>query len=62
MEVNKIYHDDWMNNQLPDKSVQLIIADPPYETNELIISRHNLHCLQCRSIAHNVRVLGEEAD
>ena len=30
MELNKIYHDDWMNNQLPDKSVQLIIADPPY--------------------------------
>ena len=30
MEVNKIYHDDWINNQLPDKSVQLIIADPPY--------------------------------
>lgn len=30
MKVNKIYHDDWMNNQLPDKSVQLIIADPPY--------------------------------
>jgi len=30
MEINKIYHDDWMNNQLPDKSVQLIIADPPY--------------------------------
>ncbi len=30
MEVNKIYHDDWTNNQLPDKSVQLIIADPPY--------------------------------
>ena len=30
MEVNKIYHDDWMNNQLSDKSVQLIIADPPY--------------------------------
>ena len=30
MEVNKIYHDDWMNNQLHDKSVQLIIADPPY--------------------------------
>ena len=26
----KIYHDDWMNNGLPDKSVQLIIADPPY--------------------------------
>ena len=23
------------------------------ETNELIISRHNRHCLQCRSIAHN---------
>jgi site-specific DNA-methyltransferase (adenine-specific) len=30
MELNKIYHDDWINNQLPDKSVQLIIADPPY--------------------------------
>ena len=30
MEVNKIYHDDWMNNKLADKSVQLIIADPPY--------------------------------
>jgi DNA modification methylase len=30
LEVNKIYNDDWMNNQLPDKSVQLIIADPPY--------------------------------
>jgi DNA modification methylase len=28
--MNKIYHDDWMNNGLPDKSVQLIIADPPY--------------------------------
>ena len=26
----KIYHDDWMNNGLPGKSVQLIIADPPY--------------------------------
>ena len=30
MEVNKIYYSDWMNNNLPDKSVQLIIADPPY--------------------------------
>jgi len=30
MEINKIYHNDWMNNTLPDKSVQLIIADPPY--------------------------------
>ena len=27
---NKIYHGDWMNNELEDKSVQLIIADPPY--------------------------------
>ena len=24
------------------------------ETNELIISRHNRHYLQCRSIAHNL--------
>jgi len=30
MEINKIYNDDWMNNKLADKSVQLIIADPPY--------------------------------
>ena len=30
MERNKIYHSDWMNNNLADKSVQLIIADPPY--------------------------------
>jgi site-specific DNA-methyltransferase (adenine-specific) len=30
MELNKIYHSDWMNNKLADKSVQLIIADPPY--------------------------------
>ena len=30
MEVNKIYNTDWLNNTLPDKSVQLIIADPPY--------------------------------
>lgn len=30
MELNKIYNTDWLNNKLPDKSVQLIIADPPY--------------------------------
>lgn len=30
MELNKVYHKDWMQNGLPDKSVQLIIADPPY--------------------------------
>ena len=29
-ELNKIHHSDWMNNGLPDKSVHLIIADPPY--------------------------------
>jgi len=29
-ELNRVYCDDWMNNDLPDKSVQLIIADPPY--------------------------------
>ena len=28
--INKIHLGDWMNNGLPDKSVQLIIADPPY--------------------------------
>ena len=30
MELNKIYNTDWLNNELPDKSVHLIIADPPY--------------------------------
>lgn len=29
-EIGNIYCDDFMNNGLPDKSVQLIIADPPY--------------------------------
>lgn len=29
-ELGKIYCDDFLNNGLPDKSVQLIIADPPY--------------------------------
>jgi hypothetical protein len=32
------------------------------ETNELIISRHNRHCLQCRSIAHNVLRLCDVAE
>ena len=30
MEKNKIHHADWMTNDLPDGSVNLIIADPPY--------------------------------
>jgi DNA modification methylase len=30
VKINKVHHSDWMNNGLPDKSVQLIIADPPY--------------------------------
>jgi len=29
-ELNKVNHDNWLNNGLPDKSVNLIIADPPY--------------------------------
>jgi site-specific DNA-methyltransferase (adenine-specific) len=29
-EINTVHKGDWLNNQLPDKSVQLIIADPPY--------------------------------
>jgi site-specific DNA-methyltransferase (adenine-specific) len=28
--MNKVYHGDFLTNSLPDKSVQLIIADPPY--------------------------------
>ena len=30
MKLNKVYLGDWTTNQLEDKSVQLIIADPPY--------------------------------
>ena len=30
MELNKVYHLDFLENTLPDKSVNLIIADPPY--------------------------------
>lgn len=30
IETGKIKYGDWMNNDLPDKSVQLIISDPPY--------------------------------
>lgn len=25
-----VYHSDWMENEIPDKSINLIIADPPY--------------------------------
>jgi len=28
--MNKIYNQDFLTNSIPDKSVQLIIADPPY--------------------------------
>ena len=28
--INAIHHADWLTNELPDKSVNLIIADPPY--------------------------------
>ncbi len=30
MELNKIYHLDFLKNTLPDKCANLIIADPPY--------------------------------
>jgi len=29
-DFNFVYCDNWLNNNLPDKSVNLIIADPPY--------------------------------
>ena len=28
--LGRVHHSDWLNNGLADKSVQLIIADPPY--------------------------------
>ena len=30
MEINKVYHLDFLENNLPDKCANLIIADPPY--------------------------------
>jgi site-specific DNA-methyltransferase (adenine-specific) len=30
MEVNKVHHLDFLNNDLPNKCAKLIIADPPY--------------------------------
>ena len=30
MEINKVYHLDFLENTLPDKCANLIIADPPY--------------------------------
>lgn len=30
MEINKVYNIDFLNNTLPDKCANLIIADPPY--------------------------------
>jgi DNA modification methylase len=29
-EINKVHHDDFLNNGLPDKCAKLIISDPPY--------------------------------
>ncbi len=28
--MSSIHHSDWMENDIPDKSIQLIFADPPY--------------------------------
>ncbi len=28
--INKLFNTDWLNNNIPDKSINLIIADPPY--------------------------------
>jgi site-specific DNA-methyltransferase (adenine-specific) len=29
-EINKVYCDNWLNNNLPDKCAKLMICDPPY--------------------------------
>jgi len=29
-EINKVHHDNFLNNRLPDKCAKLIISDPPY--------------------------------
>lgn len=40
IEINKIYNDDCLNilKQLPDKSVDLLLTDPPYGGVVRIIS------------------------
>jgi DNA modification methylase len=30
MQINKIYHSNFLDNNLPDKCAKLIVADPPY--------------------------------
>ena len=30
MILNKVHNLNWLENDIPDKSIQLIIADPPY--------------------------------
>ena len=32
LKLNKIYNEDFLNNNLPDNSIDLCITDPPYKT------------------------------
>jgi len=38
LELNKIYNEDFLLNKLPDESIDLIVADPPYPTTKRGIS------------------------
>ena len=59
--INKIYDQDFLNNDLPDKCANLIIADPPYykvkgefdfiwETFEDYLADVEKWCLECKRI------------
>lgn len=59
--INKIYNQDFLNNDLPDKCANLIIADPPYykvkgefdfiwETFEDYLADVEKWCLECKRI------------
>jgi adenine-specific DNA-methyltransferase len=60
-KINEVHCKNWLDNDLPDKSVQLIIADPPYyktkgdfdfiwETFEDYLVDVEKWCLECKRI------------
>jgi DNA modification methylase len=61
MKLNKVYNQDFLNNNLPDKCANLIIADPPYyktkgefdfiwKTFEDYLVDVEKWCLECKRI------------
>lgn len=31
LELNKIYNEDFLSNNLPNESIDLVVTDPPYK-------------------------------